>query len=630
MEQKGFHRKLTAILSADVAGYSRLMQDDETATVKTLEAYKQIISDLVKQHRGRVVDSPGDNLLAEFASVVDAVQCAVATQKELQARNAELPEDRRMRFRIGVNLGDVIEEESRIYGDGVNIAARLESLADPGGICVSKTAFDHIESKLPLGYEFLGEQQVKNIAKPVGAYRVLMEPRVTVAGAKEKTPSIPAWRTKGVLTGALAALIVIIGVGVWNFYWRAPKIEPASEKKMAFPLPDKPSIAVLPFVNMSDDKSQEYFSDGIAEEIITALSKVPKLFVIARNSTFSYKGKPTKVKQIAEELGVRYVLEGSVRKSGEQVRITAQLIDALGGHHLWAERYDKDLKDIFAIQDEIAMKVLTALEVKLVGGQSSLSISRGTDNLEAYLKVLQGREFHERQDRESNFMARTKFEEALALDPNYAAAYSMLAKTHFMDFWLGSTESPRASLMTAIELAKKTLELDDSLSDSHALLGYLYTLTRQHEQAIVEGERALQLDPNLSTAYIWLGSSLQYAGRAKEAVGMVEKAIRLNPMPPSSWYVFLGTALFNAERYDEAVTAGQKAVQLSSNNIFAHLLLVLSYSMTSRDQEARNAAAAVLRIQPNFSVDSFARRLPYRDPTVVERQVSIYHKAGLK
>jgi TolB-like protein/Tfp pilus assembly protein PilF len=399
---------------------------------------------------------------------------------------------------------------------------------------------------------------------------------------------------------------------------------------MAFPLPDKPSIAVLPFVNMSDDKSQEYFSDGIAEEIITALSKVPKLFVIARNSTFSYKGKPTKVKQIAEELGVRYVLEGSVRKSGEQVRITAQLIDALGGHHLWAERYDKDLKNIFAIQDEIAMKVLTALEVKLVGGQASFSISMGTDNLEAYLKVLQGREFHERVDRESNFLARTKFEEALALDPNYAAAYSMLARTHFMDSWLGFTESPRASLMTAIELAKKALELDDSLSDSHALLGYLYTLTRQHDQAIVQGERALQLDPNLSTAYLWLGSSLQYAGRAKEAVGMVEKAIRLNPMPSSSWYVFLGSALFNAERYDEAVAAGQKALQLSSDNIFAHLLLVLSYSMTGRAQEARNAAAAVLRIQPNFSVDSFARRLPYRDPAVVERQVSIYHKAGLK
>ena len=257
MEQKGFHRKLTAILSADVAGYSRLMQDDEAATVKTLEAYKHIISDLVKQHRGRVVDSPGDNLLADFASVVDAVQCAVATQKELQARNTELSETRKMQFRIGVNLGDVIEEESRIYGDGVNIAARLEYLADPGGICVSKTAFDQIETKLPFGYEFLGEQTVKNIAKPVGAYRVLMEPRVTVAGAKAKAPKVHLWHHKTVLASAMIVLVAIIGVRVWNFYLRAPTIEPASKEKMALPLPEKPSIAVLPFNNMSDDPQQE-------------------------------------------------------------------------------------------------------------------------------------------------------------------------------------------------------------------------------------------------------------------------------------------------------------------------------------------------------------------------------------
>ena len=319
MAQDKFKRKLTTIFSADVAGYSRLMGEDEAATVKTLEQYKGIMSELIRQHRGRVIDSPGDNLLAEFTSVVDAVQCAVATQKELQARNEDLPENRRMRFRIGVNLGDVIEEESRIYGDGVNIAARLESLADPGGICISKTSFDQIETKLPFGYTYLGEQTVKNITKPVGAYKVLMEPRVMVAGAgePEKKPQVPGWRRKGLVAGTLAVLISIIGVAVWNFYFRLPSIEPASEKKMAFPLPDKPSIAVLPFVNMSENKNQEYFSDGVTEEIITALSKVPKLFVIARNSTFSYKGKSTKVKQIAEELGVRYVLEGSVRKSGE-------------------------------------------------------------------------------------------------------------------------------------------------------------------------------------------------------------------------------------------------------------------------------------------------------------------------
>src|SRR5512136_2138588 len=277
MEPKAFHRKLAAILSADVAGYSRLMQDDEAATVRTLATYKQVFTDLIRQHRGRVVDSPGDNLLAEFASVVDAVQCGVAVQKELLTRNTELPENRRMRFRIGINLGDVIEEGKRIYGDGVNIAARLEALADPGGICVSKTAFDHIETKLPLGYEFLGEQEVKNIAKPVGAYRVLMDPRVTVAGAKVKAPKVPLWRHKSVLASAIVVLLVIISLVVWNFYWRAPKFEPASKEKMAFPLPDRPSIAVLPFVNMSGDPKDDPFGDGLAEGIIDGLAKSERL-----------------------------------------------------------------------------------------------------------------------------------------------------------------------------------------------------------------------------------------------------------------------------------------------------------------------------------------------------------------
>jgi len=331
MAEEGFKRKLTAILSADAVGYSRLMEDDETATVRTLTSYREVITTLIKQHNGMVVDSPGDNLLAEFVSVVDAVQCAVSVQNEIKARNEDLPENRKMQFRIGINLGDVIQEGERIYGDGVNIAARLESLADPGGICISKTAFDQIERKLPYGYEFIGDQTVKNISKPVGAYRVMLEPRVTVAGIKDKEPPDPMWRRKGVLVGAMAVLVVIIGFSLWNFYLRAPEIEPASVEKMAFPLPEKPSIAVLAFDNLSGDPEQEYFSDGIAENIITILSKVGELFVIARNSSFTYKGKPVKVQQISQELGVRYVLEGSVQKSGDRVRINAQLIDAIMG-----------------------------------------------------------------------------------------------------------------------------------------------------------------------------------------------------------------------------------------------------------------------------------------------------------
>lgn len=350
MTNEGFKRKLTTIFSADAVGYSRLMAENEAATVKTIATYREIMSSLIKKHRGRVVDSPGDNVLAEFSSVVDAVQCAVAVQYEFQARNAELAQNRRMEFRIGINLGDVIDEKDRIYGDGVNVAARLEALADPGGICVSTTAFDQIETKLPLGYEYLGEQSVKNIPKPVGAYRVLMKPRVTVAGEVENEKPAIVWQIP-VLVGVIAVIVIGVAVGIWYFFMRPTQftIEIASEEKMVFPLPDKPSLAVLPFVNLSDDQEQGYLAGGLTEIIITTLSKIPELFVIARNSTSPYKGKVVEVHQVAEDLGVHYVLQGSVQRSGKRLRVTAQLIDALKGHYIWSEKYDRIIEDLLTI-----------------------------------------------------------------------------------------------------------------------------------------------------------------------------------------------------------------------------------------------------------------------------------------
>jgi len=384
MADERANRKMSAILSADVKGYSRLMSIDEEGTVKALNECREIIAKCVSAHRGRVVDSPGDNVLAEFVSTVEAVKCAVKIQEDLKVRNAELPEDRRMEFRIGVNLGDVIEENDRIYGGGVNIAARLEGLAEAGGICISGTAFDQVKGKLSLGYQFVGKQIVKNIPDPIRAYKVLMAPEDAGKIIGEDTPK--KWRWVQV-----AAVLLVAVVGAFfisNIYFGPPPIQSASVDKMAFPLPDKPSIAVLPFENMSDDPEQEYFSDGITEDIITALSKIPKLFVIARNSTFTYKGKPVKVQQVSEELGVQYVVEGSVRKAGDRVRITAQLIDALSGHHIWAEKYDRDVKDIFAVQDEITKKIITSFQVKLTEGEQASVYAKGTDNLEAYLKVM--------------------------------------------------------------------------------------------------------------------------------------------------------------------------------------------------------------------------------------------------
>jgi TolB-like protein/class 3 adenylate cyclase len=438
MTTQEFKRKLSAIFSADVAGYSRLMGEDEAATVRTLEAYKEIMFSLIKQHRGRVIDSPGDNLLAEFASVVDAVQCAVAIQKELQARNADLSENRRMQFRIGINLGDVIEEGDRIYGDGVNIAARLESCADPGGICVSKTAFDHIESKLPLGYEFLGEQQVKNIAKPVGAYRVLMDPRVTVAGTKGKKPPIPLWRRKGILVGAMVILIVIAGILIWTFHGRAPKIEPASKDKMAFPLPDKPSIAILPFVNMSANPEYDSLADSLSESIIYTLSYLPGMFVISRNSTFFYKGKAVEIRQVAEQLGVRYVLEGSVLREKDRVRVTSQLIDATSGYHLWSGRFDRTMNDIFSLLDEITKSIAIELQVKVSQDQWAI-LTHKTDNFDAWMAATKAYSLLLRGDRKE---AQELAERAVSLDPKYGFGWGVLAALHTLQVYYGLSQSP--------------------------------------------------------------------------------------------------------------------------------------------------------------------------------------------
>jgi adenylate cyclase len=629
MAAEDFKRKLTAVMSADVAGYSRLMAEDEAATVKTIAIYREAMASLIKQHRGRVVDSPGDNVLAEFASVVDAVQCGVAVQKELQARNAELPENRRMEFRIGINLGDVIEEEDRLYGDGVNIAARLEALADPGGICVSKTAFDHIESKLPLGYEYLGEQEVKNIPKPVGAYRVLMEPRVTVAGKIEKVKTVPLWQRKTILAAGVVLVLVVIAALIWNFYFRPPPIEPASVEKMAYPLPEEPSIAVLPFTNMSGDPEQEYFTDGITEQIITGLSKTPKLFVIARNSTFTYKGKAVKVQQVAEEMGVRYVLEGSVQKSGERIRISAQLIDALTGRHLWSERYDLRLKDIFAVQDQITMSIITALRVKLTDGELARPLEKGTNNLEAYTKYLQAREHLRRRTKDDNATARRIVMEAIALDPEYPPLYTLLGLTHLTDILLRLSENPKQSLAQAIELTQKSISMDDSLHHSHAVLGWLYTMERRFDKGIAECERAVALSPNAADAYFHLGNALRFAGRHEESVRATEKAVRLNPFPRPLVLSSLGSAYFFTGRYGKAIEMCEKAVKEAPDDLIAHLHLAAAYVGAGREEEAQGQIGEVLRINPKYSLEYQAKMLPFKNKRDLDRVIGALRKAGL-
>jgi len=627
MATEDFKRKLTAILSADAVGYSRLMAEDEEATVRTITAYREVVATVVEKHRGRVVDSPGDNILAEFASAVDAVRGAVEIQEELKARNAELPQDRRMAFRIGVNLGDVIHEEERIYGDGVNIAARVEGLADGGGICISGTVYEHIKNKLALGYQYLGEHSVKNIPEPVRVYRVLIDPEAIgkVIGEKKVVPK----RGQRVVIAVAIALLLAVG-GLT--YWRAslPPVEVASVEKMAFPLPDKPSVAVLPFDNMTGDPEQEFLSDGITEQIITALSKISSLFVIARNSTFTYKGKPIKVQRVSEELGVRYVLEGSFQKSGDRVRITAQLIDAIKGNHLWSETYDRDLKDIFALQDDITKKILTGLQVKLTRGEQARVWAKGTDNFEAFLKYLQANESFFQLNVEKNALARQMAKEAIALDPEYASAYALLGKTHVIDVFWGWSASPKDSIRQAMALLQKAIALDESSADARSRLGSLYTIVGEHDKAIAEGERAVTLDPNYADAYNRLGLFLRFADRPEEAIPVIKKAMRLNPFPPGLYYSNLGMAYLFTGKCEEAIAECEKALQLETDNLHTHMTTTVAYSLCGREEEARATAAGVLRINPKFSCDYVAKRLTYKNQADKDRFIEALRKAGLK
>ena len=627
MTTQGYKRKLTAIVSADVKGYSRLMGEDDEVTVRTITAYREVFSEIVQKHRGRVVDSPGDNILAEFASVIDAVSSAVEIQEELRVRNAELPDERKMEFRIGVNLGDVIHEKDRIYGDGVNVAARIESLAEPGGVCVSGTVFDQIESKLPLGYEFLGEQSVKNISKPVRIYKALMDPDAVgkVIGEQRAEPRRGQKTALVVLT---VLLLIVGGLLIWRTAF--PPVQVASVEKMAFPLPDRPSIAVLPFDNLSKDPEQEYFSDGLTEEIIAALSSVPKLFVIARNSTFTYKGKPVKVQQVSEELGVQYVLEGSVRKGGDKIRITAQLIDAMTGNHLWAEQYDRDLKDIFAVQDEITKNIITAMQVKLTEGEEVKAASKGTKNLEAYLKYLQAYELINKVNPESNALAKQLAEEAVALDPKYASAYYILGRSHMMDVWVKASKSPKKSIGNAIELVQKAIVLDDKNSEAHSLLGFLYSMTKQYDKAIAQAEKAVTLNPNSAYGHFGMGKTLFFAGRFEESIPEYKKSIRLNPIPPSNFFWSLGLSYAYIEQYDEAIKWCEKAVHQEPNDLLARMMMTVVYSLSGHDEKARIEADEVLRIQPKFTLDKFKKKLTYKREVDRERFLGASRKAGLK
>jgi adenylate cyclase len=628
MIQHGVERKLAAILSADVKEYSRLMSQDERSTIRTLTAYKEAMSSLIEEYRGRVVDSPGDNLLAEFGSVIDAVNCAVEIQRELAERNADLPPACQMEFRIGINLGDVVEEEGRLFGDGVNIAARLESLAEAGGICISGTAYDHVKNKLGLEYEYLGKQEVKNIPEPVRVYRVLSFPGAAahrVVQAKNAFSKI--WRSLSMVVAAV--FIVGAAVVLWHFYFRPPPIEITSVEKKPSPLAEQPSIAVLPFANMSNDPEQEYFCDGIADQIITSISKIPYITVIARNSSFAYKGQSVNVQQIAKGLGVRYILEGSLQRDNENVRINTQLIDAQTGQHLWAENYDRKLDDIFLVQDEICKNIMVALQVKLTVGEVA-RLTADTVSIKAYEKYLKAAQHGSRRNMEDSLVTRRLAQEAIALDPEYAAAYLQVGWTYLDEVWFGMTKKPSESIAKAEEMAQKAISIRGLTDGENALLSCVYLLRKDLDKAIAYAEKAVEQRPNFAYVHHILGMALRSNGQYDEAILRFQKALQLNPVKPLVYLNNLAWAYFHSRQCDKAISIWNEVLARNPDYLFAYMGLTAAYWLTGSEDEARQAAQHVLRINPEFSVGYWEKRSYVKDEALMEEQFDAWRKAGLK
>lgn len=587
MAHKDFKRKLAAILITDVAGYSRLMENNEEATIQTFNAYRNAMANLIRKQEGRVVDSTGDNLLAEFTSAVDAVNYAVEIQREFDDRNTKLPYERKMEFRIGVDVGEVIEEEGRIYGNGVNIAARLMLMAEAGGICISGRTYDQVVSKINLEYENLGEHQVKNISTPIQVFRVILK--------------------NDLLT----------------------KLSP--EEHTDLPLTDKPSIAVLPFDNMSGDPEQEYFSDGITEDIITALSRSPWLFVISRNSSFAYRGPAVDVRKISIELGVRYILEGSVRKAGDRVRVTAQLIDGAKGNHMWAEKYDGELKDIFDLQDQITQQVVATVQTQIQKyvGESTKRLKR--PDVVTWDLLARGWKLYYELTKDSLAAAEKIFRRAVASTPTSCDANYLLAGVLIHQEFMGYTTEKTVITSEALELAKRAISIDDSDEYAHWTLGIIQIVRGIPELAIAELRRAIELNPNCSLAYGTLGNALSYVGDPDESIKNSEIAIRSNPRDPSIFFRYTGiaTAHFAAGRYSEASKWARKSILRKPSYNFAHAVLASSLAHLNLLEEAKAAVDYHRENIPNVTISDIRNSLRAMRPDLAFRFEEGLRKAGL-
>jgi adenylate cyclase len=597
-------RKLLAILSADVVGYSRLMADDEGATVRTVSSYREQVATLIGESRGRLADFTGDNFLAEFPTATEAVQSAAEIQRVIAARNAAVPEQRKMEFRIGVHLGEVRVEGGQLYGDGVNIAARLEALAPPGGICVSESVRSEVRDKLGLPYRDLGTKTVKNIPEPVHAYAIDLGGAPAARGSASRAPRAVA---------AAVGLLAIAGVVFWSLDRREQTASPPPAT--AVEAPDL-SVAVLPFTNMSGDPEQEYFSDGMTEDLITDLSQVPGLLVIARNSSFTYKGRAVNVTDVGRELGVRYVLEGSVRKAGERVRVNAQLIDAATGHHLWAQRYDRQLEDIFAVQDELTATIVAELELRLAVREDGRPAPPPTDDPEAYDLFLRASSYFTSASTgpggELLLQAQENLARAIERDPDFGRAHALLGMT-YIGQWVGQQTDDPASVTRAVELAGEGVRLSPTDSGTLSAAGMVYQLAGMFDEALAAVQRAIELNPNDASAYRTLGIVLNHHDRPQDAMAALEEARRRDPVDPSGvWQFQAGVAAAGTGKSDEGLRLLRECARMNDAFIPCRIALVRAYHRSGDLVRAREVIGEIRRIQPHFSIDKWAARLPFR------------------
>lgn len=627
MAEKRVHRRLAAIMAADVVGYSRLIRADEEGTRARFNAiFNDLVEPLVANFRGRVVKMTGDGFLAEFGSVVDAVQCSIEFQQAIPKRNSGAAPDSLMAFRIGVNLGDVIVEGDDIHGDGVNVAARLEGNADSGGICISANAFDQVRDRLDVGFRNLGEQDLKNIDRPVHAYSILLD------GALAGQILGPALQPKSRVKPVVIVCLLILIVGAGGIAWWQPWTnggDTASIENMRFPLPDRPSVAVLPFTNMSDDRDQEYFADGITEDIITDLSKVSGLFVIARNSTFTYKGQAVNVRQVAEELGVRYVLEGSVRRAGDRLRITAQLIDAVQGDHLWAERYDRQLTDVFDVQSDVAQRVVRAMAVTLKANEQERLFRTHTTNIDAYDLFLQARKTQVVPNNENLVRARQLYERVIVLDPEFGGGYAGLSFIHSLKVRLGLSTAPAMDVKRALELANKAISIDEELGWSYIALGSAHVVARQPDAAVAATRRALEIQPNDADAHIFMGYYSTFAGNPSVGVESILTSMRLDPKLTIRQVFFLGMAHFMNGDLPQAIAMLEKYHAVESATILPMAFLAASYAEMGEEEKAADISRQVLEIEPEFSLSNwqFIRLFKTREDR--DRVLNALRVAGL-